>query len=118
MKELDRYSKAHEEDPSNPRAYLLDFDVDFADGDGQAVVALGNPDEAEHIGIFVPGINNAVGTLRGSLQNAANLRATVRDRIDEELANKTSTIMWMGYDNPNGVEDAVTKAEAVAAALH
>ena len=114
--ELKKQLAAVARDPDNhlnaSDVYLLDFDINFADGDGRAAVALGNPETAEHIGVFVPGINNAVGTLRGSLQNAANLRATVHDRIDKELAKKTSTIMWMGYDNPNGFHDALTRGEA------
>lgn len=71
-------------------------------GDGQAVIALGDPSKAEHIGIVVPGINNALHDVDGPLGNAAALRATVFQRLSEDLGKRTSTIMWLGYDAPNG----------------
>ncbi len=93
--------------------YLLDFDIEFADGDGKAVVALGDPGKADHIGVFVPGINNAVGTIDGALEDAAILKSEVHRRIDEELGKRTSTIAWVGYDNPNGLHDAMNRGEAL-----
>ncbi len=96
---------------SPEEVYLLDFDIDFANGDGKAVVAFGDPGTAEHVGVVVPGINNAVGTIDGALGQAAILRATV-NRVDPNLMSRTATIAWLGYDNPNGVGDAVNRAEA------
>lgn len=95
--------------------YLLDFDLNFAGGDGRAVVALGDPAVAEHVGVLVPGINNAAGTIRGSLSDAAVLRSTV-EGFDKDQASRTSTIVWMGYDNPNGLQDGVGRGEAREAA--
>jgi hypothetical protein len=92
--------------------YLLDFDIDFAGGDGKAVVALGDPGTADHIGVLVPGINNAVGTIKGGIDDAAMLRAEVEAIYGKQLMNRTSTILWMGYDNPNGLPDAASKGEA------
>lgn len=96
---------------SPEEVYLLDFDIDFANGDGKAVVAFGDPGTAEHVGVVVPGINNAVGTIEGALGQAAILRATV-NRVDPNLMSRTATIAWLGYDNPNGVQDAANRAEA------
>lgn len=81
-------------------------------GDGQAVIALGDPSKAEHIGIVVPGINNALHDVDGPLGNAAALRATVFQRLSEDLGKRTSTIMWLGYDAPNGLLDAGNEAES------
>jgi hypothetical protein len=110
-KQLEAVADKPENREAGSDVYLLDFDIDFANGDGKAVVALGNPDTADHIGVFVPGINNAVGTIHRSLESMSNLRATVRDRTDEPV-DRTSTIVWMGYDNPNGGHDSINKAEA------
>lgn len=97
---------------SKSDVYLLDFDIDFANGDGKAVVALGDPVTADHIGVLVPGINNAVGTIAGAMDDAAILRSQVHRTLNEDLASRTSTIVWMGYDNPNGLHDAPNRAEA------
>jgi hypothetical protein len=91
--------------------YLMDFDIDFANGDGKAVVALGDPGTAEHIGVLVPGINNAVGSIEGSLEDAANLKSAV-NQLGPKLDQRVSTIVWMGYDNPNGLPDAMNSGEA------
>jgi hypothetical protein len=59
--------------------YLLDFDPNFADGDGRAVVALGDPSTAKDVGVIVPGIRSTLSGLKGrknALRDAADLRAT------------------------------------------
>ncbi len=92
--------------------FLLELDTKVAYGDGQAVVALGNPSTAEHVGIVVPGINNALHDVEGPLDNAAALRSTVFRSVSPDLGSRTSTIMWLGYDAPNGLLDAANEAEA------
>lgn len=105
--------------PRNPRnrlqpddVYLLDFDLEFANGEGTAVVALGDPQTADHIAVMVPGINNAPGTIRRPLDGMAALRSTVYDQIGRDVGDRTSTLVWMGYDSPNGLQDAVNQGEA------
>ncbi|MGH8910757.1 MAG: alpha/beta hydrolase, partial [Egibacteraceae bacterium] len=80
--------------------YLLGFDADFAGGDGLAVVALGDPSTAEHIGVVVPGTDNTLGNVEGPLSNAAKLRATVDQDIGHDMALRTATVVWLGYDTP------------------
>ncbi|MGH8908164.1 MAG: alpha/beta hydrolase, partial [Egibacteraceae bacterium] len=80
--------------------YLLGFDADFAGGDGLAVVALGDPGAAEHIGVLVPGTDNTLGNVEGPLRSAAKLRATVDQHIGRDIALRTATVVWLGYDTP------------------
>lgn len=96
--------------------YLLDFDTGFALGEGRAVVALGNPDTAENVGIVVPGITNRLSNFAGTLEKSANLRETVFRRHGDDVAQKTSTIAWLGYDSPESVFDAMDRGEAKAGA--
>jgi hypothetical protein len=110
-KQLTEVAKPKDNLLSREDVYLLDFDIDFANGDGKAVVALGDPGTAEHVGVVVPGINNALGTIDGTLRQAAILRSAAGE-IDPKILSRTATIAWMGYDNPNGVEDAANRAEA------
>lgn len=91
---------------------LLDFDTAFEGGEGRAVVALGNPDTAKHVGIVVPGINNRLSNFAGTLEKSANLRQTVYRRHGSDVSGQTSTIAWLGYDSPESVFDAMDRGEA------
>lgn len=92
--------------------YLMELDTSAGYGDGQAVVAFGDPGAAEHIGIVVPGINNTLLNVENPMGDAAALRSTVADNESVFAMNQTSTITWLGYDPPNGLPDATNKAEA------
>lgn len=113
---LERQLAAVARDPRNRLdardVYLLDFDPDSADGDGRAVVALGDPSTADHIGVVVPGTDNTLMNVENPLSNAARLRATVDQVTGSAVAGRTATVMWLGYDTPNGRHDAWNKNEA------
>jgi hypothetical protein len=87
---LDSYDTA----PPGKELYLLNFD---AGGDGKAVVAMGNPDTATHVGVYVPGTGNTItGTAGGLkridlLQQAAGLA---------HPSGPVSTVYWLGYNAP------------------
>ncbi|MEX2551949.1 MAG: alpha/beta hydrolase [Actinomycetota bacterium] len=98
------------------QVYLLDFDTDFANGDGKAIVALGNPDTSKHVGIVVPGLGSRLDYIDGPISNAANLRKTIHDRLGPAASSETSAIMWLGYDAPETIADAQDSLEAVAGA--
>jgi hypothetical protein len=111
LEQLTEVTKPKNNQLSTGDVYLLDFDIEFANGDGKAVVAFGDPATAKHVGVVVPGINNALGTIDGTMRQAAVLRATANN-LDAGLGSRTATIAWLGYDNPNGLEDAANRAEA------
>ncbi|MFJ9466196.1 alpha/beta hydrolase [Streptomyces caniferus] len=74
--------------------YVLGFD---SKGDGKAVIAMGNPDTADNVGVHVPGTatnmestGGQIGRM-GRLQNAAG---------DADSGAKTSMVYWLGYDAP------------------
>lgn len=92
--------------------FLLELNTAAAWGDGKAVVALGDPTKAEYVGVVVPGINNALLNVEGPLGHAAALRAGVWWNEGPEALKRVSTIMWLGYDAPNGLLDATNEAEA------
>ncbi len=111
QRQLDEVAK----DPRNrlhpSDVYLMELDTNSGFGDGQAVVAFGNPTVAEHIGVVVPGINNSLLDVENPMVDAVSLRSRVADN-EGDVMNRTSTIMWLGYDTPNGLLDATNKAEA------
>lgn len=91
-----------------PDGYLLGFDNA---GDGQAIVARGNPDTAANVGTFVPGARTGFGELKTIMEQTGNMYDSA-NRIGEK---NSAMIVWMGYEAPNHVVAAVSEAYAVGA---
>jgi hypothetical protein len=79
------------------RAYLIGFDPA---GDGRAVVAVGDPDQARHVVTNVPGAGSDLGDLRGLLART--------DRIGAAAGPGVSSVLWLGYDAPEWLSAAGT----------
>lgn len=81
----------------DPRAYLMRF---TPGGDGQAVLAIGDPDASDHVATYVPGVGASLDALGGELD-----RATVLQQQATALAPgaSTSAVMWLGYDPPDSL---------------
>jgi hypothetical protein len=89
------------------QALLLGID---GAGDGRAIVALGNPDTAQHTAVFIPGMNTDLFDLGGDLHRVDNLH-----REASRLApagEGVAGIYWLGYDAP-GTLDALGHSAAV-----
>ncbi|WP_415647476.1 alpha/beta hydrolase [Stackebrandtia soli] len=87
------------------RAYLLGVSTE---GDGQAIVAIGNPDTADNIVTFVPGTSAELAGVRGDIGRVDRM---VYDANNLDPTQRTAGIMWLGYDAPdqilewNGMDD-------------
>lgn len=82
--------------------YLLDFSTK---GNGQAIVAAGNPDLATHTATYVPGTYGSLGGIKGDLDRMDKMR----DAANENGDGKTSVITWMGYDAPQNIVPEATE---------
>ncbi|MFB9363091.1 alpha/beta hydrolase [Actinoplanes nipponensis] len=98
-------------DGAGPRAYLLRIDPA---GEGRAVVAVGDPDRAANVLTQVPGMTADLASYGGELARAERI-ATRAHQLAPEAA--TSTIMWLGYDAPDFVPEAASRAQATAGAI-
>lgn len=100
----------HGDAPPGKELYLLDVK---GAGDGQVIIAQGNPDTAEHTGIYVPGTTTTLSGVNGSLNRIDALQ-------DSALAahpnGKVSTVLWLGYDAPEIDESVMTTGRADAGA--
>lgn len=67
--------------------------------DGKVIVAFGNPDEAAHTGVFVPGTTAQLDNISGDLNRAANMY----DASSAYAPGQVSTIAWLDYDAPDNV---------------
>jgi hypothetical protein len=102
------------ESAQQPRAYLLGMDID---GEGRAVVALGNPDRAGEVLTYVPGMTAGLDDATGELGRAARVLARGAELAPDAL---TSAVLWLDYDAPDFLHEAAWDGQARAAgeALH
>ncbi|HVQ99899.1 MAG TPA: alpha/beta hydrolase [Mycobacterium sp.] len=89
--------------------YLLKIS---SDGNGRAIVAVGDPDTARNVATFVPGTgSNLAGC--GDYLNRADLIARAAARAHSP---STSVITWVGYDAPQDIiPDAMSEKYALGA---
>jgi hypothetical protein len=74
--------------------YVLGFDPA---GDGKAIVAMGNPDTADNVGVNVPGTSTSMESTGGQLSRIDSMQNAAK--IADGNA-KTSMVYWLGYDAP------------------
>ena len=74
--------------------------------DGRVILALGNPDKAEHTGIYVPGTTTKLDSVTGGdIDRIKNLWTTTQQYSKHQ---PVSTIVWLGYDAPDSFTDAAS----------
>ncbi|AXK36082.1 hypothetical protein DVA86_29285 [Streptomyces armeniacus] len=84
-----------------PEAYLLGFDDT---GRGQAIIANGNPDTADHTAVYVPGTGARLSEIQNGMDRSDALWAESSKLAPDA---QVSTITWYGYDAPqNPVKDS------------
>ncbi|WUJ12389.1 alpha/beta hydrolase family protein [Actinoplanes sp. NBC_00393] len=98
-------------DPGKPPAFLLGYSS--AD-DGRAIVAVGNPDEADNVVTYVPGTMADLPSIAGDIDRA-DVMADDANRLDPS-GRKTAAITWLGYDAPDFFHNAASAGYAERAA--
>ncbi|PJN27009.1 alpha/beta hydrolase [Kitasatospora sp. CB02891] len=78
-----------------PPAYLL---VIGDQGQGRAALAYGNPDTADDVVAYVPGLNTEIKNMGGGDANRA--RDLWQSAHDIDPSRSTASIAWLGYDAP------------------
>lgn len=98
--------------PVTQQYYLLGFG---AEGSGQAIVSIGNPDTADNVNAYVPGTGGGLEGASGGLMNRTETMAEDAFRWGVP-GEETATVLWMGYDAPDnaipGQEGIWTDIEA------
>ncbi|WP_335933646.1 alpha/beta hydrolase [Streptomyces sp. PTD5-9] len=94
---------------SEPPMYLLGIGDE---GNGRAIIAYGNPDTADNVSAYVPGLGTkldaefAGGTVNRALQ-------TARGAHQVDQFSRTSSIVWLGYDAPQVTPSDLTSGKSV-----
>jgi hypothetical protein len=89
----DRLNKAG---PGAKQAFLIGFDVN---GDGKAIVSVGNPDTAKNVATYVPGTGAELSKINGELVRSDRMF----DAAKEAQSPSTAVVSWVGYDAPDDV---------------
>ncbi|MGS2589715.1 alpha/beta hydrolase [Streptomyces hebeiensis] len=82
--------------PSYKQLYLLGISTE---GDGRAIVAIGNPDTAKHTAVQVPGTANQLDNFGGQIERADKLQKAASDWTAGKQ-NDVSIISWLDYNAP------------------
>jgi pimeloyl-ACP methyl ester carboxylesterase len=87
------------------RALLLGIEAGTTGQDGRVVIALGDPDQARHTAVFVPGINTDLRDTPGGVDAMERLR--VMADATTSAPRDVSVVYWLGYDAPQ-TQDALS----------
>ncbi len=92
------------------RPYLLGFD---GNNMGRAIVSIGNPDTADNVVTYVPGTFAKLESIDGDIGRAEKLqfKAGLEDPF-----HSTASIVWLGYDAPQGIATDATETKWADAA--
>ena len=98
-------------DPENPPIYLLGFDGPGVGGDPDAkiIASVGDPDEADHTAILVPGTKSDFSTVNTTHMDRA---FALQQSASDAEAGSVATIMWLGYDAPDDFDSAMSQEHA------
>ena len=79
-------------------------------GDGRVAEVFGDLDEADYVGVIVPGIANDIDNF-GPL-DGGGFRVYAEQLYEEavRLEPDVATIAWLGYDTPDGADAALRRA--------
>ncbi len=100
LNRLEQTVRQSADQPEGKRYYLLGFD---GHGAGKAIVAEGNPDTAENVAIFVPGVGSELADLGDPLKHSGDMYRAAH----HAGAGSTSVITWLGYEAPPHIRNAV-----------
>ncbi|MCX4581830.1 alpha/beta hydrolase [Streptomyces sp. NBC_01481] len=87
------------------RPYLLGFD---GNNMGRAIVSIGNPDTADNVVTYVPGTFAKLESIGGEMDRAVALQAEAER---QDGAHSTASIVWLGYDAPQGIMTDATETK-------
>lgn len=100
--------EASEYGPTAQRLYLLGVDPQQdTQGNGRAIIAVGNPDLARHTAVMVPGVGSTLAGMNGLIARAEQVRSEA-DGLTPGRTGDVSVIAWLDYDAPGMNTGAVS----------
>lgn len=101
LKTLEKYEERINPDTGENDAFLLVFRPDAFNGDGGVALSLGNPDTADDVTSFVPGLTSEASSLGDNVNNMERLM----ELADSKNGDRTvAAITWIDYDAPSNAD--------------
>lgn len=106
LKDLDSIEdilKEYPLDPSDPDTGARLLLLDMQSGEkGMAAIAVGDPDNADHISVTTPGVSTTVQSLGGMTDEARALQQEATDqlKLQNRPGERVASIAWLGYEPP------------------
>lgn len=82
------------------------------EGQGRAILSYGNPDTADNVSAYVPGLNTKLSNVGGG--DGTRAENIWKSAYDTDPNHSTASIVWLGYDAPQTGTDAGVGNFAVA----
>jgi hypothetical protein len=101
QKTIDKYKDRINPDTGENEAFLLIFRPDAFDGDGGVAMSLGNPDTADDVTSFVPGLTSEATSLGGNMDSMERLMQLADDKNGDR---SVAAITWIDYDAPSSAD--------------
>ncbi|GAA5051968.1 alpha/beta hydrolase [Nocardia callitridis] len=125
LKDLDTIEvivREHPLDPAKPDqgARLLLLDMQSGEK-GMAAIAVGDPDNADHVSVTTPGVGTTIQSMDGMVREGEALQREAQDQLIKagRPGERVATIAWLGYEPPPDLGlDAATTGRAKEAAPH
>ena len=95
---LDEYVDRLDPETGEALTHLLVYKPGIHSGDGGVAIAFGNPDTADHVSAFVPGLTSETSSTSGNLASTYALHQQARADDNGTVAS----IYWLDYDAPSG----------------
>ncbi|WP_193046837.1 alpha/beta hydrolase [Mycolicibacterium baixiangningiae] len=95
----------------DPNKYLML--LEFPEGrEPRAAIAVGNPDEAQHVAVTTPGVGTTPESLPGMVNEASALRSETQNQLAlaGRQGEQVSAIAWLGYEPPDKDDISVLEA--------
>lgn len=93
--------------------YLLEYDLEKFDGDGAAVIGIGEVHTADNVAVVVQGATHDLDSITAQAADAEAVLQTMQTITEDDNA----VIVYAGYDNP-GISEALFDANAQHGGLH
>ncbi|WP_053925336.1 alpha/beta hydrolase [Streptomyces chattanoogensis] len=84
------------------------------EGQGRAILSYGDPDTADNVAAYVPGLNTQLGDVGGDDGDRARDVWKSAQKADGG-GHKTASIVWLGYDAPQAFSDSDAGTDASVA---
>ncbi|MEV0246307.1 alpha/beta hydrolase [Nocardia sp. NPDC050712] len=101
LDDVNKISEVVKDADRKPQPKLLALDVNSG-RQVRAAIAVGDPDNADHISVATPGLGTTADSLGGMVNEAQTLKTETERQLDKagRSTESVATVAWLGYDPP------------------